>query len=220
MCANWSKKGTFLSTTFFRKCDSVKSMTYEILQGGQKKVPFCYTIQRGIKGNIMKQALFIGAVASVLTLNAFAETTSSTVTSRNYVDARDALKQDKLPSKNVTTTIDETEMDVPSIVLYPADGENAGNVGEIGFVNFDVVSAKENEIYSEYEDAEERSAALRNWLVRDARHGGVGEYAINGFALAIAMDLIQQQNANNMVCAGWPDGVAHTDENCWLWNQD
>ena len=24
-------------------------------------------------------------------------------------------------------------------------------------------------------------------------------------------------DANHMTCAGWPDGVAHTDENCWLW---
>ena len=22
-----------------------------------------------------------------------------------------------------------------------------------------------------------------------------------------------------LTCAGWPDGVSHTDENCWLWSK-
>ncbi len=52
----------------------------------------------------MKQALFIGAFASVLTLNAFADTTSSTVTSKNYVDAADALKQNKIDATGANFT--------------------------------------------------------------------------------------------------------------------
>lgn len=42
----------------------------------------------------MKQALFIGAIASVLTLNNAMATGENTVTSKSYVDARDATKQD------------------------------------------------------------------------------------------------------------------------------
>ena len=140
MCATWSQKGTFLSTTFFRKCDSVKSMTYKILQGDQKKVPFCYHINipnKHNKGrdpglhrdddkekgrNIMRQALFIGAIASVLALNAFA--TSSTVTSKDYVDAQDALKQNKIPA---TGTNASTPGD--TVVTYTS---TAGTIGERG----------------------------------------------------------------------------------------
>ena len=112
-----------MSTTFFRKYDSVKSMTYEISRGGQKKVPFCYTVQRGIKGNIMKQALFIGAIASVLAFNAYA--TSSTVTSRDYVDVQDALKQNKIPA---TGTNASTPGD--TVVTYTTTGN--GVIGERG----------------------------------------------------------------------------------------
>lgn len=42
----------------------------------------------------MKQALFIGAIASVLTLNNAMATGENTVTSKSYVDAQDATKQD------------------------------------------------------------------------------------------------------------------------------
>ena len=168
----------------------------------------------------MKRTFLFATIASILSINAYA--VSATVTSKDYVDAADATKQDKLPSKNVTTTIDETEIDVPSIVLYPADGENAGNVGETGFVSADVAVAKWNEIGSD-EDLEELSGDMMRWLDADVRHGGVGEYAISGRVLGYAMDVIRRQKANNMVCAGWPSNVAvadRTDENCWLWDQD
>ena len=42
----------------------------------------------------MKRTLLFTAIMSILTLNAYA--TSATVTSRDYVDAQDALKQDKI----------------------------------------------------------------------------------------------------------------------------
>ena len=161
----------------------------------------------------MSKVLLFGAIASVLTLNAYA--VSSTVTSQDYVDARDALKQDKLPSKNVTTTIDETEMDVPSIVLYPADGENAGAIGEIGFVTPDIANAKLTEIYHEYDGDITNIVrdVVYGWLIAPVVRGGVDEYAVSGAALGYFMDLKQ----NKMTCAGWPDGVSHSEDNCWLW---
>ena len=105
-------------------------MTYEILQGGQKKVPFCYTINipnNHSKGrdNMRISILTFGAVASVLTINAFA--TSSTVTSRDYVDAQDALKQNKIPA---TGTNASTPGD--TVVTYT---DTAGTIGERGICN-------------------------------------------------------------------------------------
>ena len=67
--------------------------------------------------------LSIGAIAFVLTISAFAETTSSTVTSRNYVDAQDALKQNKIPEAG--TNYDEPGV---SVVTYTEDGN--GTIGE------------------------------------------------------------------------------------------
>ncbi|MBO4700767.1 MAG: hypothetical protein J5620_03400, partial [Alphaproteobacteria bacterium] len=71
----------------------------------------------------MSKVLLFGAIASVLTLNAFAETTTSTVTSRNYVDAQDALKQNKIPEAG--TNYDEPGV---SVVTYTEDGN--GTIGE------------------------------------------------------------------------------------------
>ena len=71
----------------------------------------------------MKQALFIGAIASVLAFNAYA--TSSTVTSKDYVDAQDALKQNKIPA---TGTNASTPGD--TVVTYTQTGN--GTIGERG----------------------------------------------------------------------------------------
>ena len=172
----------------------------------------------------MKRTLLFTAIASILTLNAYA--ISSTVTSKGYVDARDALKQDLIPSKNVTTTIDGNEVDVPSIVLYPADGENAGTIGETGFVSVDVTDAKKEELIERYDDdVDSEYSGYTAWLDAEARKGGVAEYAVSGATLAYAMHILDTKKTDPMVCAGWPDGATqydatHTDENCWLWNKD
>ena len=72
----------------------------------------------------MKQALFIGAIASILTINSvFA--TSSTVTSKDYVDTQDALKQNKIPA---TGTNASTPGD--TVVTYTQTGN--GTIGERG----------------------------------------------------------------------------------------
>ncbi|MBQ6736211.1 MAG: hypothetical protein IJQ90_01860, partial [Alphaproteobacteria bacterium] len=73
----------------------------------------------------MKQALFIGAIASVLTLNAFADPV--TVTTQDYVDTADALKQNKIP---VTGTNSATPGD--TVVTYTS---TAGTIGERGILS-------------------------------------------------------------------------------------
>ncbi len=64
----------------------------------------------------MKQALFIGAIASVLTLNAFAETTTSTIPTQSYVDTN---FQTKIPAGSFGAN--------NSVVTYDA---NSGSVQE------------------------------------------------------------------------------------------
>ena len=83
----------------------------------------------------MKPALFIGAIASVLALNAFA--TSSTVTSKDYVDAQDALKQNKIPAAGTNaSTPGET------VVTYTTTGN--GVIGERGIFDFETGYDDEN----------------------------------------------------------------------------
>ena len=93
-------------------------MTYEILRGGQKKVPFCYHIQQVKRGENMSKKLLFGLIASVLSINAYA--TSSTVTSRDYVDNVVATKQAKIPAQSGDY-----------VVMYP-NSENDEDDGEIG----------------------------------------------------------------------------------------
>ena len=68
--------------------------------------------------------LSIGAIASVLALNAYA--TSSTVTSRDYVDAQDALKQNTIPE----AWVNYEENGVGETVVTYTD--EAGVLGERG----------------------------------------------------------------------------------------
>ncbi len=70
----------------------------------------------------MKQALFIGAIASILTINSVLADT--TVTSKNYVDAEVAKKQNTIPVAGTNTANPGT-----SVVMYT---NTAGTVGERG----------------------------------------------------------------------------------------
>ena len=64
--------------------------------------------------------LTIGAIASIIAINSvFADTTTSTVTSRDYVDAQDALKQDIIP-----TPMDELELPVSTTLVTNDLGDN------------------------------------------------------------------------------------------------
>ena len=165
--------------------------------------------------------IFAGIIAAITT-NAMA-TGENIMTSKSYVDAQDALKQDKLPSKNLTIEIDGEDVNIPSIVLYPADGENAGDVGEVGFISGDAMVDKWEKWEIEHVHDEDyyhaMASELRDWLdTTDAF-----EYAIPGTALAFAMYAIEQYKADHMVCAGWPDDVPvadRSDANCWLWRRN
>ena len=73
--------------------------------------------------------LSIGAIASVLTINAYA--TSSTVTSKDYVDNELAQKQAIITPTNYSATIGNTTYPVKGLVLYP-DANNSDASGAIG----------------------------------------------------------------------------------------
>ena len=68
--------------------------------------------------------LSIGAIASILSINSVFATTS-TVTSKDYVDAADALKQNKIPAAGTNASIPGE-----SVVTYTQTGN--GVIGERG----------------------------------------------------------------------------------------
>ena len=69
--------------------------------------------------------LTIGAVASILSINSVFATTS-TVTSKDYVDAADALKQNKIPAAGTNSSTPGS-----TVVTYTS---TAGTIGERGIV--------------------------------------------------------------------------------------
>ena len=69
-----------------------------------------------------KKTLLLGAIASVLTINAFAVT--STVTSKDYVDTEVAKKQNTIPAAGTNTGTAGT-----AVVTYTG---TAGTIGERG----------------------------------------------------------------------------------------
>ncbi len=66
--------------------------------------------------------LTFGAIASILTINSVIADT--TITSKNYVDAADALKQDKIPQAGTNASTPGT-----TVVTYTS---TAGQIGERG----------------------------------------------------------------------------------------
>ncbi len=77
-----------------------------------------------------KKSLFIGAVASIIAINSVFGDTTSTVTSRGYVDAAVATKQPKIPAAGTNaSTPGET------VVTYTSTGD--GTIGERGIVDME-----------------------------------------------------------------------------------
>lgn len=78
-----------------------------------------------------KKSLLFGAIASVLTLNAFAETTTSTIPTQSYVDTN---FQTKIPAGSFganksVVTYDANSGDVQErLILYPAGSMNEANI--------------------------------------------------------------------------------------------
>ena len=193
----------------------------------------------------MKQALFIGAIASILTINSVIADT--TVTSRNYVDTQDALKQDKI-----------TAGTTGNVVTYNGTQNGQAQFSERGIFNFETDWDDENgEIVSGHEgdllDAGSIVPGLYNMgntvqSMGDALQGKAGDvitYDENGFAggargiydgsttydsstdadkLVTASVVLNVANnmptttTTNKVCTEWVANAAHTDANCLLWD--
>ena len=136
----------------------------------------------------MKQALFIGASASVLSINAFAETTTSTVTSKNYVDAQDALKQNKIPVTGTNSATPGT-----TVVTYTG---TAGTIGERGIFNKD----------TDYD-----------WDNHSVESGHEGDLVTAGDVMP-ELDHLSGVYQIDKYCEEYVANAAQTDENCLLWN--
>ncbi len=161
------------------------------------------------EGDMRIPILTFGAIASFLTLNAFADTTS-TVTSRNYVDAQDALKQNLIPA--AYTNEDELG---ETVVTYT---EEEGIIGERGICDVDAdsgdgcskddlvtrdllgVSVTTNKVCVEW--VENAAHIDRNCLLWDL----TDQYVYGGFCSTVS-DCQEYKNQNGcsaVQCSGFP----------------
>lgn len=79
----------------------------------------------------MSKKLLFATIASILTLNAFAD--SKTITTQGYVDAQDALKQDLIGTDMVTVDLKGNVVSLPTLISYD---ETDGLIGtKYGILN-------------------------------------------------------------------------------------
>ena len=179
----------------------------------------------------MKKYILFTAIASVLSINAYA--VSATVTSQDYVDAQDALKQDLIPEAGVNA---EENGGGVSVVTYTEDGD--GVLGERGICDADAQADG---------DCEDNNLVTRDFVYEafdEELTGGPGTVPIydedgylgnesrgiydgsNGYNSSTDADkLVTAAALNNLptttvtykTCTEW-SGTPHTDANCLLWN--
>lgn len=157
-----------------------------------------------------KQALFIGTIASIITINSvLADTRTSTVTSRGYVDAEVAKKQDVIESAMIRPGSPLPWMDdstaFTSIASYDDDDGLVAN--KIGILTRRRATSADTDpsYYFDLDDDTERAIAEKMVPTVAAVAGDIQD--------------LNRNKQNELTCAGWPDGVAKIYENCWLWRK-
>ncbi|MBQ6736444.1 MAG: hypothetical protein IJQ90_03065 [Alphaproteobacteria bacterium] len=184
--------------------------------------------------------LSIGVIASVLTINAFAETTTSTITTQSYVDTN---FQSKIPAGTVNSG---------SVVAYTSD---AGTVGERGLYNANYAryaAQTANSNYAYYKDylptMDMLTKALTylsngieytpladatssyHWIPVFSSNNQVAFDHLLTVNSADAMNSSRDasqyiptmaamtEKQDKMTCTRYLDNAEETDENCLLWS--
>ncbi len=163
----------------------------------------------------MSKKLLFAVVIAVVAGNAYAETTTQTVTTQNYVDSQVATKQDKIAGHPTTryypnsVITDTTEDGVIEKRLVLAIGNGLlGNVNTWGgyLASGNLATKVIQSPTGSQTDLTETDAA-------------------NGIVSAEILDFAFERHKNwidlrqkNKVCVRYIDGAEETSENCLLWN--
>ncbi len=184
-----------------------------------------------------KKSLLLGAVASIIAINSvFADTT---VTSRNYVDTQDALKQDKITAGttgNVVTyngTQNGQAQFSERAIFDPATGFDE---------NQEVVSGHEGDlvtagliipVVSNIMEGPANTVVMYNSLGQLGGPGGSrgiydgsttydsstdADKLVTASVVQNVSNNLPQKTVTHRICTSWIDGQSHTDANCLLWN--
>lgn len=170
----------------------------------------------------MSKVLLFGLIASVLTINAFADPV--TITTQDYVDTTVATKQDKISAHGTVSFGNVSAYGLPDSVITDTDTNG--------------VVAKRPIIYGGNDGAwylttDRMGSALRQGsLLTNAQVKGMAnafgysESDMNNALISAGVindafdktnELVKNKQSKK-VCVRWLDGAAETDENCLLWN--
>ena len=153
-----------------------------------------------------KKTLFIGAIASIIAINSVSADT--TVTSKQYVDTEVAKKQDIIESAMIPqTTSNLLQGQLPSIASYDEDDDDGLVANKYGILTYPVVDYAETDLTDAFDLENPQDLAVADKVVPTAA------------TVQNALQHLELRKADKMFCAGWPYGVSHTVENCWLWHK-
>ena len=167
--------------------------------------------------------LTIGAIASILSINSVFATTS-TVTSKDYVDAADALKQNKIPATGTNANTPGS-----TVVTYT---DTAGAIGERGIWEGFLPDADSDLVAVGALQGDANTVIVRDilGLPLGARgiYDGSTTYDSSTDADKLVTASVVQNVSDNMprttvaykTCTEWVAGMPHSDNNCLLWALD
>ena len=193
---------------------------------------------------MIKKSLLLGAIASVIAINSvFADTI---VTSKSYVDNRDALKQDKITAgttgnvvtyngtQNGQAQFSERAIFDPATGLDENDEVVSGHEGDL--VTAGLIIPGVNQLYQQMDElplnGPANTVAMYNRLGQLGGPGGSrgiydgsttydsstdADKLVTASVVQNATDL-PTTTTTNKVCIEWVSGQSHTDANCLLWN--
>lgn len=168
----------------------------------------------------MKQALLFGAVATILSTGALADT--QTVTTQDYVDTRVETKQDKITANG--TSGGQYNAPMPYSVITDTDTNGVvakrpiiyGGTDGAWYYTIDAMGSALRQGSLLTHSGIKGMAAMFGYSESDMNNALVSAGVIND-----AFDKMHETVKNKQskkVCVRWLDGAAETDENCLLWN--
>lgn len=166
-----------------------------------------------------KKALLLGAIASIIAINSvFADTT---VTSKAYVDNQDNAIYNYV-DEELQTKQDLIETDEDTWTQRSGGGHQYMASAPLATFDGDLWQGNQYQVFERIvNDPENHSAdqwaTLEPFLTEEWQPAG---WATVPTTYTVAQAIQAVKNAGTMTCAGYPDGVPHTDENCWLWRKN
>lgn len=158
------------------------------------------------------KSLFVAIVSTMVVVNY--GVADSSVTSRTYVDAQDALRQNQIPAAGVNILQEIGD----GVVTYT---NTAGTIGERGIFDYTNSNHFSNHTVAAGHDTDMITAAAYGYL--EGLFSGTQDDVSTVSGTVSGMAIPDFGNLNRVTgtyktCAEYIPNAAQTDENCILWN--